>query len=484
MSLTVSHVHAPHPEAVVAFVTSNKELPAFAPDEAKAAVARKHFSGEVGEIVEAYPSDSPLMIIVGLGKGDGPRADFRNAGFELANRLRTRKFENVHLDLSWVRLEGDALREAGESLGLALGLHVFDPMMFVGSAGKSEEGTLNVAVLQGEADSGLADGLKLAASVNFARSLVNTPPNIATPLWMADQARAVAASTTGLSLRVFEGDALITEQMTGLINVGKASENPPCMIRLEWAPAGTEAQDPVVFVGKAITYDTGGLSIKSKDGMPGMKYDKSGGCAVLGLMHAVATVLKPNKRVVALIMAAENSIAGNAYRPDDVITYRNGVTVEVTNTDAEGRLVLADGLCYACDVEHPAAIIDIATLTGGVVTALGSLNGGLFSETDALADQLLQAGKASGETLWRLPLNDDYRAMMKGECSDIINSKKGGRAHPCQGAAFLSYFVKPGVPFAHVDMAGMSESQGNEAVADGPSGYGVRLFAEFLKGSV
>jgi leucyl aminopeptidase len=197
-------------------------------------------------------------------------------------------------------------------------------------------------------------------------------------------------------------------------------------------------------------------------------------------MKAIVEHLRPPFPVVGLLVAAENSISENAYRPDDIITYRNGVTVEITNTDAEGRLVLADGLCWACDNESPDCIIDIATLTGGVVTALGSEMAGVFSEDDQLFAEVALAGSESGEKIWRLPLNDAYRDMMKGSVSDIINSVIGGSAHPCQGAAFLSYFCKPEVPFAHIDMAGVSHCRKDEFGYEGPSGWGVRLFCQLL----
>jgi leucyl aminopeptidase len=218
---------------------------------------------------------------------------------------------------------------------------------------------------------GMERGLALARSANLTRTLSETPPNIATPAYMAEQAQKLAKEHR-LKCRVFKGDDLRKERFEGLINVGKASENGPCMIRLEYAPKDAGDDRPAVLIGKTMCYDSGGLSLKINNTMVGMKRDKDGGCAVLGAMHAIATTIRPKRRVVALLAAAENSISDEAYRPDDVLRYRNGVTVEVTNTDAEGRLVLADALCWACEVEKPAYIIDLATLTGGVVVALGS----------------------------------------------------------------------------------------------------------------
>ena len=297
---------------------------------------------------------------------------------------------------------------------------------------------------------------------------------------MAEQAQKVARKA-GLLCKVFKGNDLVRERFEGLINVGKASENKPCMIRLEYVPKGGRGGKPVVLIGKTMTYDTGGLSLKISNGMVGMKRDKDGGCAVLGAMHAIATVIKPKKRVVAYLAAAENSVSDEAYRPDDVLTYRNGVTVEVTNTDAEGRLVLADALVYACEKDRPACVVDMATLTGGVVVALGSTYCGMFCEDDGLRKRIEEASAGSGERVWRLPMHDEYRDMMKSPIADILNSNPNRKAHPIQGAAFLSYFVKDEVPWCHLDIAGVHAVEKNAGMfVEGPTGWGVRILSYLL----
>lgn len=473
MGFSVVYERVGTPEALVMVCFDDLDLGLGTADEVKAAVLRKEFEGGIGQIAEAFPLSGPRVFVVGLGSREGVSADaFRTAGKSLASRLQAAKIESAHFDASGF--------DAGEGMGLALGLATFSERAFAGTASNGgEDFVLRVAGLDEGFDRGLERGLGLSAGVNECRRLVNTPPNMATPGWMAEQARGLAEST-GLGVDVWEGDRLDAERLTGLMTVGKASENRPCLIRLEWRPAGTEGMAPVVLLGKTITYDTGGLSIKSKTGMPGMKYDKSGGCAVFGAMHAVATVLKPDFPVVGLLVAAENSISNNAYRPDDVMTYRNGVTVEVTNTDAEGRLVLADGLCWAEEVEKARAVVDIATLTGGVVTALGSVYAGVFSRHDALLDGLGAAGERSGELLWELPLHERYEKMMESKVADLVNSVPGGSAHPVQGATFLSKFVSPETPWAHIDMAGVGRSKGDGVTDEGPSGFGVRLFVEWL----
>ncbi|MEM9374474.1 MAG: M17 family metallopeptidase, partial [Planctomycetota bacterium] len=316
---------------------------------------------------------------------------------------------------------------------------------------------------------------------NIARTLSQTPPNIATPLWIANEAKKMARKA-GLKCTVFQGRKLEDEKFTGLMEVGKASENKPCMVRLEYTPARGKTKDPIVLVGKTMTYDSGGLSIKISGGMRGMKRDKDGGCAVFGAMHNIATVIKPNRPVVALLMCAENSISDEAYRPDDVIEFRNGVTVEVTNTDAEGRLVLADGLCWACEKESPAAILDMATLTGGVVVALGTTYAGMWCDDDSLRSKLDAAADASGERVWRLPHHAEYRQLMRSPIADIHNSAPVRQAHPIQGAAFLSYFVEDGIPWAHVDIAGThgTDKETGPFIA-GPTGFGARLISEMVE---
>jgi leucyl aminopeptidase len=236
-----------------------------------------------------------------------------------------------------------------------------------------------------------------------------------------------------------------------------------------------------VLVGKTITYDTGGYSLKVNNGMVGMKYDKSGGTNVLGTMLAIARMKLPMK-VTALLPAAENMVNGDSYRPDDIITMHNGMTVEVTNTDAEGRLVLADALSYACEKLEPTAIIDMATLTGGVVVALGHFSAGMFCEHDGLRKRVEEASDSTGERVWRLPLWNDHREYMRSPHADILNSNPARMAHPIQGAAFLSFFVEKQVPWCHIDIAGVANVESaNDLFVKGPTGWGVRTLVELVR---
>lgn len=454
-----------------------------------AALKRPECTGDAGRTVDAFPGEKSKgpsrVVVVGLGKREGFKAgSLRNIAASVGRRLAQTRDEHAAVELAGV-LSGTKvdIAFAGRAFGEGLGLLAWNYDRFKGKGTPDAPKRTRLRVSSSEAafEKGMQLGVRLGQSANVARDLSQTPPNVATPAYIAAIARKIARET-GMSCRVFEGRALETERLAGLINVGKASENKPCMIRLEYTPSrAKKGAKPIVLVGKTMTYDTGGLSLKINNGMVGMKRDKDGGCAVLGAMHAVASYIKPSRPVVALLVAAENSISDEAYRPDDVITFRNGVTVEVTNTDAEGRLVLADALCWACEKENPASIIDLATLTGGVVTALGSTFAGLWCDDDAFRARLERAMETSGERWWRLPHDAEYRDMMKSPIADIVNSNPNRKAHPIQGAAFLSYFVKPGIPWAHIDIAGVHAVEGDTGpFCKGPTGWGVRLLADLL----
>jgi leucyl aminopeptidase len=461
------------------------------PTEAlKEALARGEATGEVGCIVEAFPGGKGgprRVIVVGLGeKGSLSAETLRAAAGAVGRRLATTRETKATIDLAGAcRAAGLDAQRAGCAFGEGLGLIAWTCEQFRGKAtDKPAPLALEVRAESKPFAAGLERGLGLAESANITRTLSQTPPNIATTTFMASEARKLARQT-GLKCTVVQGAKLDEERLVGIKTVGDASEHKPCLIRLEYTPKGkARSGKPVVLVGKTIVYDSGGLSLKVGGSMAGMKRDKDGGCAVFGAMHAIATVIKPNRRVVALLSVAENSVSDEAYRPDDVLTFRNGVTVEVTNTDAEGRLVLADALCWACDKEDPACIIDLATLTGGVVVALGSTFAGMWCDDEKLRRRIEDAAEVSGERVWRMPLHAEYREMMKSPVADILNSNPNRKAHPVQGAAFLSYFVEDKVPWCHLDIAGVHaiDKDSGPFIA-GPTGWGTRLLAEFVAGS-
>jgi leucyl aminopeptidase len=456
---------------------------------AACAAERPEATGEVGVVVEAFPEKGyDRVIVVGLGEKDGfDHHAVRNAAAGVGRALARSKSDSAELAIhhAIARLPKAAkvdMHACASAAGEGLGMIAWNYDTLRGSATtKKDRAKLSIQCEDAKFRAGVERGLGLAEGCNIARTLSQTPPNIATPAWIASEAKKMARKT-GLKCTVMQGKQLEDQKFTGLINVGKASENLPCMIRLEYTPARGKSKDPVVLIGKTMTYDSGGLSLKVNNGMKGMKRDKDGGCAVFGAMHTIATTIKPNFPVVALLACAENSLSDEAYRPDDVIEFRNGVTVEVTNTDAEGRLVLADALCWACEKESPAAIVDMATLTGGVVVALGSVYAGLWCDDDALRAKVDAAAAVSGERVWRLPHHADYNAMMKSPIADIVNSAPVREAHPIQGAAFLSYFVDKTIPWAHIDIAGTHATEKDKGCfIAGPTGFGARLAAELIE---
>jgi leucyl aminopeptidase len=341
----------------------------------------------------------------------------------------------------------------------------------------------SIKVLVSEAElpavqDGVKSGAAFARAAIIARDLANLPPNICTPAYLAERAVEIAVAN-GLRAEILEKGQILALRMCALLGVAQGSHNPPRFIVLQYnAPRATELET-VVLVGKGVTFDTGGYSIKTADGMIGMKGDMSGAAAVLGAMQAVAELEIP-LHVVGIVPAVENMIDSHAYRPQDVLTASNGKTIEIISTDAEGRLILADALVYASRF-HPAAVVDIATLTGSIVTALGNVNGGLFSNDDSLRDAVMAAGNFVQERVWPMPLMPEYRKLIDSDTADMKNSA-GAKGGACIAAAFLKEFVD--YPrWAHIDMAGQfADIAGNPYInAKGMNGYGARLLTEFVR---
>lgn len=335
--------------------------------------------------------------------------------------------------------------------------------------------TLNVNVVQAseivDAQAGLAEGQAIAAGVSLAKDLGNLPPNVCTPTYLAEQALALA-NTYGFKVEVLERDALQALGMGSFLGVSQGSEEPPKFIIMQHLK-GEKSQKPVVLVGKGITFDTGGISLKPGSEMDEMKYDMCGAATVLGTFKAIAA-MDLSLNVIGVIPTCENMPDGRAIRPGDVLTSMSGLTIEVLNTDAEGRLILCDALTYSERFE-PSAVIDIATLTGACVIALGHHASGLFSNNDALAQELLQAGEMSLDRAWHMPMWDDYQPLLDSNFADMANI--GGRAAgSITAACFLSRFAKK-YEWAHLDIAGTAWKSGKEK---GGTGRPVPLLTEFL----
>jgi len=437
------------------------------------------FSGKPNETALLYGQEGPAprLLLVGLGERDTATPEkLRRAAATVARRARTLKLREAALSLPTlpdVDIQA-ASRAAAE--GARLGLYRF--VKHKSAADGHEPETFWLVAEEGEleeAQAGADLGAKVAAGSVLARDLANEPSNVATPEYLAQRAREIAEKY-GMNLEVLDRAGIEAEGLTGLVTVGRSASNDPRFIVLEHRKGGEEA--PLVLVGKAVTFDSGGISIKPSAGMEDMKFDMSGGAAVLGAMEAVGAMDLP-LNVVALVPATENLPGGDAFKPGDVLEMHSGKTVEIVTTDAEGRLILADALSYARRYE-PSAVIDCATLTGACVVALGSHASGLMGNDENLLAEVQAAGETTGERAWPLPLFDEYTEQIKGDTADIKNS--GGRGGGALTAgAFLQEFAD--YPWAHLDIAGTAYGKkGNAYTTRGGTGVPTRLLIEFLIG--
>lgn len=432
----------------------------------------------------AQPGDTflaePLRVLVSLGKANklSPEA-FRQAGGGLAKWIQENHIDQIHMDVASLNSLGISGDLPAVVEGLLLGSFRFDRYK------ENEKESAICKVILHSAQAGALEKIvqrsqKICAAVNLSRDWAHEPANIINPLTLADRASAIA-KLFNLGCTVLDEKQLDAMGAGAIVAVGKGSATPSRLIILEYPgnnpPAGAK---PVVLVGKALTFDTGGYSIKDTANIQTMKYDKCGGLTVIAALRAAAD-LKLETPVIGIIVAAENMISGEAYRPDDIIRSLSGKTIEIISTDAEGRLVLADSLTYAQQKYQARAIIDLATLTGGVVVALGRNRAGLMSNDDRLAQQLFNAGEQTSEKLWRLPLDDEYFKLIKGDDADIKNS--GGReGHAILGGMFLKQFITEGNAWAHLDIAGMADSPKDLPYCPkGGTGFGVRLLIQFLE---
>ncbi|MGD0823141.1 MAG: leucyl aminopeptidase [Terriglobales bacterium] len=331
---------------------------------------------------------------------------------------------------------------------------------------------------QKSAASALETGRIIAESQNFTRDLVNEPSNLMTPTILAERAKKMAAEV-GLKCETYSTDKIKELKMGAFWGVAQGSDEPPALIVLRYEPEGAAKDVHLGLVGKGVTFDTGGISIKPADGMEKMKYDMAGAATMIGAMRAIA-LLKPKVKVTAVVCATENMPSGKAQKPGDVQIAMSGKSIEIINTDAEGRLILADGLYYARQLgcTH---LVDAATLTGAVVVALGYVNAGIFASTDEMYERFAKANQQAGEKMWRLPLDDEYRELIKSNIADMQNS--GARYG---GAIFAAMFLKEfseDTPWIHLDIAGTAWMEENKPwIAKGPSGIALRSLVEFVKG--
>jgi len=447
-------------------------------------IADDGFKGSSGDTRVLYNvGNAGRLVLLGLGKREKFSGfSLRKAAAKAARVVRSIKRDSFAIALPrHEALDAEALAAAVVE-GTTLGLHLFNDF-------KTDEETKNlteigqVTLLTSDVEAATrgVEYAKIVAAANLrARHLVNLPSNKKSPQSLAFEAEKIAEEG-GLRCEVWDENKIREERMGALYAVGMGSDNQPRLIILEHAPAGTENDEPLILVGKGMTFDSGGLSIKPAQSMEDMKDDMAGAAVVLGVMSAIGQ-LKPQRRIIGIIASAENMINGRAQRPGDIVTARNGKTIEVLNTDAEGRLILADALSYASELK-PAAMLDFATLTGAVRIALGTEAAGLFTNDNALEQQLRAAGDATGERLWPFPMWDEYKEHVKGTVSDLKNMGKERSAGSIAGAVFLEHFVGDGIPWAHLDIAAVSLIRENQALtARGATGFGVRLVLEYLRG--
>jgi leucyl aminopeptidase len=443
-----------------------------APVDVAALLGREKAKGSAGELV-AVPVTEPGVLerVLLVGTGAGAPADLRKAGAALARR--SKDAASLAVDLRGLPLDGAGLRALVEGLALA-------SYSFSRKAEPKERALATVTLVVAEPKAQQADldrALAVCGATAAARDLVNTPPLDKSPDWLAGAAQDLLK---GLDVSVLDEKALARQGFGGILGVGQGSTRPPRLIEARYDGGGSTH---VVLVGKGITFDTGGLSLKPNDSMLTMKSDMGGAATVLATLRAVADLELPI-RVTVLAAVAENMPSGTAQRPGDVLRQYGGRTVEVLNTDAEGRLVLADALAYADAELDPDVMVDVATLTGAMPVAQGKRHAGLFASDDALAAQLEAASAASGEPLWRMPLVEDYRVALDSPIADLRNigqPKLKLQGGSITAALFLREFTG-GRPWAHLDIAGPAMAGGDEDErSKGGTGYGVRLLTAWLQ---
>jgi len=446
------------------------------PPAIAAAAGADDAKGTFKKLALLHPGGPARLLVVGLGKGDEFDAERLRVAAALAAK-EARRLEAGSLAWQLPKTEDDEAAAAAIVTGTILTGYRFDRFKSKDSDEAAPAGVESLTLLGPEAIASATETARIAAeAANRARDLQSTPANVATPTFLAARADEIAAAHDTVAVETLGREQLEAKEMGGLLAVSQGGPQDPKLIVLRYDGGGS---GPTLgLVGKGVTFDTGGISLKPGAGMHEMKMDMSGGAAVLEATAAIAELGLP-LNLVAVVPSTENMPSGSAIKPGDVITQYNGVTVEVNNTDAEGRLILADALAYAAELGAE-RIVDLATLTGAVTIALGSTYAALVSNDDALAAEVERAASESGELVWRLPLHPEFKALMKGTVADLSNLAKKRKAGTITAASFLEEFVGD-TPWAHVDIAGTAWDVGREYTGNDASGYGVRLLVELAR---
>ncbi len=472
VSVSQSEVSAVDADLVAIDLCEGEELPAELASARGAADAKGGFK----KLTMVHPEQPARVLVAGLGK----RGDLDAERLRVAAALVAK--EAAKLDatsLAWALPDGgeaDALAE-GIVTGMILGAYRFDRFKSADPADPEPASLESLTLLGPESVAEAAEAARICAEAqNRARDLQSLPSNVATPSFLSRRAREVASFHPAVSTEVLGRKEIAAKKMGGLVAVSQGTEEEPKLIVLRYEGGGS---GPTLgLVGKGVTFDTGGISLKTPGGMHEMKMDMSGAAAVLETVTAVAELgLKLD--LIAVIPSTENMPSGTAVKPGDIITQYNGKTVEVNNTDAEGRLILADALAYAAE-QGADRIVDIATLTGAVMIALGSTYAAVISNDDDLAGQVEEAGRETGELVWRLPLHPEYKALTKGTVADLTNASAKRKAGTIYAGSFLEEFVGE-VPWAHLDIAGTAWDVGRPYTGNDASGFGVRLLTALAR---
>lgn len=453
----------------------------------------KTFKGKLGEtlVLPTYGKlPAPYVIVVGLGKQEEMKAaSLRRASAAAIRACMKLKIKTAGTLLHGAGIDAYDAKAATRLLGEGALLGAYQFTKRKGSKSKEENGngacefeTLTIVEHDNSKLAAIQDGLRwaelIAANVNLARDWVNDGPNHVTPTFLKTQAEAIH----GLSYKVLDINQIKKLGMGAFELVAQGSEQPAYLIHLSYKPKGG-AQKKVALVGKGITFDSGGLSLKTASGMETMKMDMAGAAAVLATMKAIAELGNLPVQVDAFIPTCENMPSGRSSKPGDIVTAMNGKTIEVNNTDAEGRLILCDALTYAQKESNPDEVIDLATLTGACIIALGKVAAGIMGTSDELSERIRAAGEIAGEKFWPLPLYDEYKTFLKSDVADLINSGAKGEAGSSAGGMFLKEFIDKDRAWVHLDIAGPAWSTSDQPeVPKGGTGFGVRTLLYYLYG--
>jgi leucyl aminopeptidase len=471
VSVSQSEPSAVDADLVAIGLCEGEELPA----ELVSARGATDAKGGFKKLTTIHPEQPARVLVAGLGKRDELDAE----RLRIASALVAKEAGKLGASsLAWALPDGDEQEAFAEGIvtGTILGSYSFD--QFKSKDSDDPEPTLESLTLLGpESVAEAAETARVCAEAqNHARDLQSLPSNVATPSYLGRRAREIASAYPAVRVDVLGREEIAEKKMGGLVAVSQGGPEEPKLIVLRYEKGGTG--ETLGFVGKGVTFDTGGISLKTPGGMHEMKMDMSGAAAVLGAVRAIAELgLAVN--LIAVIPSTENMPSGTAIKPGDIITQYNGKTVEINNTDAEGRLILADALAYAIE-QGADRVVDIATLTGAVMIALGSTYAAVIGNDDDLAGQIEGVGEETGELVWRLPLHPEYKALMKGTFADLTNAAAKRKAGTISAAGFLEEFVGD-TPWAHLDIAGTAWDVGRAYTGNDASGFGVRLLTALAR---